>query len=216
MPALEQFEISSDKMHQLLAALTTLNRLDGPSEITPEWMQQAGHRRPPPSHEQAHSLNSLHVTSAIEFSICRRFQSSGRGDKADLEGEQRDAEHHEESIGESTGSVHKKPKPLTARSSRDFAIEAKEIPLDQPAPIPISARPQVRHLDEVGKKAPAARKFATYQEMLASDAIDAILIATRPQNRPVIGTEEGSGTVLPRHSMTRVRMSFSFEVTIEG
>ena len=65
--------------------------------------------------------------------------------------EQRDAEHHEESIGESTGSVHKKPKPLTARSSRGFAIEAKEIPLDQPAPIPIGARAQVRHLDEVGK-----------------------------------------------------------------
>jgi hypothetical protein len=41
MPALEQFEISSDKLQQLLAALTALNRQDGPSAITPEWMQQA-------------------------------------------------------------------------------------------------------------------------------------------------------------------------------
>jgi hypothetical protein len=41
MPAPEQFESSADKWQQLLAALTTLNRHNGPSAITPEWMQQA-------------------------------------------------------------------------------------------------------------------------------------------------------------------------------
>ena len=41
MLALEQFEISADKVQQLLAALTTLNGQGEPPAITPEWMLQA-------------------------------------------------------------------------------------------------------------------------------------------------------------------------------
>lgn len=40
MLTLEEFESSADKLQRLLAALTTLNRQDGPPAITPEWMQQ--------------------------------------------------------------------------------------------------------------------------------------------------------------------------------
>lgn len=37
----EEFESSADKLQQLLAALTPLNRQDGPPAITPEWIQEA-------------------------------------------------------------------------------------------------------------------------------------------------------------------------------
>ncbi len=65
--------------------------------------------------------------------------------------EDRDAEEHENSVGQGEGSVGEKPKPLSIDGGWRTALDAKGEAIDQPGPILRRSRAEVGDLDQIGQ-----------------------------------------------------------------